>query len=57
MISEEKRQGLIDGLEMALDAVDRSDSLFDAKDLILYYITLMKNDKFENIKEQLGAIR
>ncbi len=57
MISEEKRQGLIDGLEMALDAVNRSDSLFDAKDLVLYYIKIAKDEKIETLKEQLGVFR
>lgn len=57
MISEERRQGLIDGLEMALDAVNRSDSLFDVKDLLLYYIKINKEEKIENLKEQLGAFR
>lgn len=57
MISEEKRQGLIDGLEMALDACDKCDSLFDARDMIRYYARLMKEDKFDKIKEELGAFR
>lgn len=56
-MSEEKRQGMIDGLELALDACDRSDSLFDAKDLIMYYLRHIKEDKFEKLKEQLGALR
>jgi hypothetical protein len=48
---------MIDGLEISLDACDRADALEDAKKLIRYYLRLMKEDKYEKLKEQLGALR
>lgn len=44
--------GAIDGAR-----IDRSDSLFAAKDLIRYYARLAKCDRLEKLKEQLGALR
>jgi len=55
--SEDRRQGMIDGLEISLDACDHVDALEEAKKLIRYYLRLMKEDKYEKLKEQLGALR
>jgi|GEM_PF-6376683 hypothetical protein len=48
---------MIDGLEISLDACDHVDALEEAKKLIRYYLRLMKEDKYEKLKEQLGALR
>jgi len=54
---EERQQGMMDGLEMAIEVCERSDSFSNAKDLLRYYLDLMKEDKFEKIKVSLGALR
>jgi hypothetical protein len=51
------RQGMIDGLELALDVCEKHDDVYEIKKAILYYLKLTKEDKFETIKAQLGAIR
>jgi hypothetical protein len=57
MSSREWQQGIIDGLEMSLDVCDKKDTLPDAREVIKYYLRLAKEDKFERLKEQLGALR
>jgi hypothetical protein len=57
MTGEERRQGMIDGLEISLDACDHVDTLQEAKGLIRYYLRLMLEDKFDSMKEQLGALK
>jgi hypothetical protein len=54
---EERQQGMMDGLEMALEVCDRSKTLPAARELISYYLRLIKEEKFEKMKEQLGAFR
>ncbi len=51
------KQGMIDGLEFALLACDQSNTLLEANNLIYYYLKLVKEEKFESIKAQLGALR
>lgn len=51
------RQGMIDGLELALDTCERCDDKNETIEVIRYYLKLIKEDKFEKLKTQLGAIR
>jgi hypothetical protein len=56
-LSQERKEGMIDGLEISLDACDHVDVLEEAKKLIRYYLRLIKEEKYEKLREQLGALR
>jgi hypothetical protein len=53
----EYRQGMIDGLELALDVCEKHDVLPEVIDKINYYIRLIKEDKFTKIRLELGAFK
>lgn len=53
----EYRQGMIDGLELALDACERHDAPEEVKESIKQYLRLIKEDKFTKIKMDLGAFQ
>jgi hypothetical protein len=51
------RQGMIDGLELALDVCEKHDAPQQIKDDIDYYLRLVKEDKFTKIRLELGALK
>ncbi|MEM4406209.1 MAG: hypothetical protein QXS68_04110 [Candidatus Methanomethylicaceae archaeon] len=53
---DDYRQGMIDGLELALDACEKYSSIEDVKKKLQYFLKLSKEDKFQMIKSQLGAV-
>lgn len=53
---QDYRQGMIDGLELALDLCERCNSIGDVKRKLQYYVKISKEDKFDTIKTQLGIV-
>lgn len=53
---QDYRQGMIDGLELALNLCFGSHDFEEAVDKIEYYLKLVKEDKFEKIRMELGAL-
>ncbi len=50
-------QGFIDGLELVLYFCDQSASVLEVKERVCYYVQLAREEKFEKLREQLGAFR
>jgi len=50
-------RGFEDALELALTALDEAKSLEEAKERVRYYMSLIKERKFEKIRYMLGALR
>ena len=50
-------RGFEDALELALTALDEASSLEEAKERVRYYMSLIKERKFEKIRYMLGALR
>jgi len=51
------RQGMIDGLELALEACEECNAPSKVKENINYYLRLVKEDKFTKIRMDLGAFK
>ncbi|MCX8182534.1 MAG: hypothetical protein N3D12_05390 [Candidatus Methanomethyliaceae archaeon] len=51
------KQGMIDGLELALDACCSASDVQEVKERIRYYLVLANEEKLERIRLQLGVLK
>ncbi|MGQ4834443.1 MAG: hypothetical protein ACP6IS_11195 [Candidatus Asgardarchaeia archaeon] len=49
------KKGFEDGVELALKKMEESKSLEEAKKKVLLILSRVKEDKFEELEEQLGV--
>lgn len=54
---DDYKQGMIDGLELALILCEHCSDISKVINDINYYLRLIKSYKFEKIKYELGAFR
>lgn len=50
-------RGFEDALELVMIALDEAKKLEEAKERVRYYMSLIKERKFEKIRYMLGALR